>query len=77
VAFVSDAGTPGVSDPGARLVAAVVAGGHRVAYVLRRVVTTFCFGFFKIDIDHTPNFTSGPSELNGLQFFCRRGKFQP
>ncbi|MFO1326410.1 MAG: 16S rRNA (cytidine(1402)-2'-O)-methyltransferase [Rubrivivax sp.] len=30
VAFVSDAGTPGVSDPGARLVAAAVAGGHRV-----------------------------------------------
>lgn len=30
VAFVSDAGTPGVSDPGARLVAAAVASGHRV-----------------------------------------------
>ena len=30
VAFVSDAGTPAVSDPGARLVAAVVAAGHRV-----------------------------------------------
>lgn len=30
VAFVSDAGTPAVSDPGARLVAAVVAGGWRV-----------------------------------------------
>ncbi len=30
VAFVSDAGTPGVSDPGARLVAAAVAAGHRV-----------------------------------------------
>jgi 16S rRNA (cytidine1402-2'-O)-methyltransferase len=30
VAFVSDAGTPGVSDPGARLVAAVTAAGHRV-----------------------------------------------
>jgi 16S rRNA (cytidine1402-2'-O)-methyltransferase len=30
VAFVSDAGTPGVSDPGARLVAAVVAAGQRV-----------------------------------------------
>jgi 16S rRNA (cytidine1402-2'-O)-methyltransferase len=30
VAFVSDAGTPGVSDPGARLVAAVRAAGHRV-----------------------------------------------
>lgn len=30
VAFVSDAGTPAVSDPGARLVAAVAAAGHRV-----------------------------------------------
>ena len=30
VAFVSDAGTPGVSDPGARLVAAAVAAGFRV-----------------------------------------------
>ena len=30
VAFVSDAGTPGVSDPGARLVAAAVGAGHRV-----------------------------------------------
>jgi 16S rRNA (cytidine1402-2'-O)-methyltransferase len=30
LAFVSDAGTPGVSDPGARLVAAVAAAGHRV-----------------------------------------------
>ena len=29
VAYVSDAGTPGVSDPGARLCAAVVAAGHR------------------------------------------------
>ena len=30
VAYVSDAGTPGVSDPGARLVAAVAAAGYRV-----------------------------------------------
>jgi 16S rRNA (cytidine1402-2'-O)-methyltransferase len=30
VAFVSDAGTPAVSDPGAALVAAVRAAGHRV-----------------------------------------------
>jgi 16S rRNA (cytidine1402-2'-O)-methyltransferase len=30
VAYVSDAGTPAVSDPGARLVDAVVAAGHRV-----------------------------------------------
>lgn len=30
VAYVSDAGTPAVSDPGARLVAAVVAAGHKV-----------------------------------------------
>ncbi len=30
VAYASDAGTPGVSDPGARLVAAVHAAGHRV-----------------------------------------------
>lgn len=29
IAYVSDAGTPGVSDPGARLVAAVQAAGHR------------------------------------------------
>lgn len=33
VAYVSDAGTPGVSDPGARLVAAVVASGNRVTTV--------------------------------------------
>jgi 16S rRNA (cytidine1402-2'-O)-methyltransferase len=30
IAYVSDAGTPGVSDPGARLVAAVREAGHRV-----------------------------------------------
>jgi 16S rRNA (cytidine1402-2'-O)-methyltransferase len=30
VAYLSDAGTPAVSDPGARLVAAVQAAGHRV-----------------------------------------------
>ncbi len=29
-AYVSDAGTPGVSDPGGKLVAAVAAAGHRV-----------------------------------------------
>ncbi|MEM7142474.1 MAG: 16S rRNA (cytidine(1402)-2'-O)-methyltransferase [Actinomycetota bacterium] len=33
VALVSDAGTPGVSDPGARLVAAVLDGGGRVSTV--------------------------------------------
>jgi len=33
VAYVSDAGTPAVSDPGARLVAEVVAAGHRVVPV--------------------------------------------
>ncbi|WP_323002779.1 16S rRNA (cytidine(1402)-2'-O)-methyltransferase [Denitromonas sp.] len=33
VAFVSDAGTPGISDPGARLVAAVRAAGHPVVPV--------------------------------------------
>jgi 16S rRNA (cytidine1402-2'-O)-methyltransferase len=30
IAYVSDAGTPGVSDPGARLAAAVRGAGHRV-----------------------------------------------
>jgi 16S rRNA (cytidine1402-2'-O)-methyltransferase len=30
IAYVSDAGTPGISDPGARLVALVHAAGHRV-----------------------------------------------
>jgi len=30
IAYVSDAGTPGVSDPGARLTAAVRTAGHRV-----------------------------------------------
>ena len=33
VAYVSDAGTPAVSDPGAQLVAAVRAAGHRVVPV--------------------------------------------
>lgn len=33
VALVSDAGTPGISDPGARLVAAVRAAGHAVRAV--------------------------------------------
>ena len=33
VAYISDAGTPAVSDPGARLVAAVVAAGHPVVPV--------------------------------------------
>lgn len=33
VAFVSDAGTPGISDPGERLVRAVVERGHRVSAV--------------------------------------------
>lgn len=33
VAYASDAGTPGVSDPGARLVAAVRDAGHRVVPV--------------------------------------------
>ncbi len=33
VAFVSDAGTPAISDPGAALVAAVAASGHRVVPV--------------------------------------------
>lgn len=30
VVYVSDAGTPGISDPGSRLVAAVRAAGHRI-----------------------------------------------
>jgi 16S rRNA (cytidine1402-2'-O)-methyltransferase len=33
VAVVTDAGTPGISDPGARLVQAVAAAGHRVTAV--------------------------------------------
>jgi 16S rRNA (cytidine1402-2'-O)-methyltransferase len=33
VAYASDAGTPGISDPGAALVQAVVAAGHRVVPV--------------------------------------------
>ena len=33
VALVSDAGTPGISDPGAHVVAAARAGGHRVVPV--------------------------------------------
>ncbi len=33
IAFVSDAGTPGISDPGARLVAGVRAGGGKVVAI--------------------------------------------
>jgi 16S rRNA (cytidine1402-2'-O)-methyltransferase len=33
VAYVSDAGTPGISDPGSRLVAAVRAAGHEVVAI--------------------------------------------
>lgn len=33
VALVSDAGMPGISDPGSRLVAAVVAAGHEIVVV--------------------------------------------
>lgn len=33
VAVVTDAGTPGISDPGERLVAAAIAGGHTVSAV--------------------------------------------
>jgi len=33
VALVSDAGTPAISDPGERLIAAVIAAGHRVTNV--------------------------------------------
>ena len=33
VAVLTDAGTPGISDPGARLVRAAIADGHRVSAV--------------------------------------------
>lgn len=33
IAVVTDAGTPGISDPGERLVAAAIAGGHDVSIV--------------------------------------------
>lgn len=44
VAYASDAGTPAVSDPGAALVAAVVAAGHRVVPIpgASSVVTALC-----------------------------------
>ena len=58
VAYVSDAGTPGISDPGARLVAAVHAQGLRAVPLpgASSVVTLLCVAGVNQEHGHTGGF---------------------
>ena len=54
VAYVSDAGTPAISDPGARLVAAAVQAGLRVVPVPGPSSVTAALSVAGIDLAHAP-----------------------
>ena len=54
VVYVSDAGTPGISDPGSRLVAAVRAAGHRIDAIPGASALTAALSIAGLD---SPEFT--------------------
>ena len=73
VAVVTDAGTPGISDPGSRLVRAVLDAGHEVtavpgpaAFVMALVVSGFDTTRFVFE-GFLPRKGSGRSEASGAE----------